>query len=264
VRTLAFAYDAASRLTSASDPAASYAYTYDNLHRTTNVAHDLAGLSFDVDVTSAYNAASDRTQVKATVGGAADFVNDYLYDNLHRLTQIKQHGAAGGNAMAEKRVDFAYDVLSRFSTITSYEDSAGAERVATSEYGYDDAGRLIAHRHVAGVWTLADTSFTYDRANRLTRLVSLDGIVDYTYDDRDQLTSADFNYQSDESYTYDANGNRTNAGYFTITNNRLASDGAYNYEYDAEGNRTKKTTIATGDYVSYEWDPHNRLTAVRY
>ena len=91
-----------------------------------------------------------------------------------------------------------------------------------------------------------------------------DGTAAYSYDDTDQLTGADYDYQTDESYTYDANGNRTNTGYSTGTNNQLQSDGTYDYEYDAEGNRTKKTEIATGDYVTYEWDHHNQLIRVSF
>jgi RHS repeat-associated protein len=266
VRTLSFAYDAASRLTSASDPAASYAYAYDNLDRIKSVTHDLAGLSFDVDVTSAYNAASDRTQVKATVGGAADFVNDYLYDNLHRLTQIKQHGVTGGNTVAEKRVDFAYDALSRFSTISRYEDLAGTKNVANSTFTYDATGRVTNLSHAKGATTLAGYAWAYDRANRVTSftnaLYSAESAT-YTHDTTDQLTGADrFGTSSDESYTYDDNGNRTNAGYSTGANNRLLSDGTYNYEYDNEGNRTKETNIATGAVREFTWDHRNRLVKI--
>ena len=56
----------------------------------------------------------------------------------------------------------------------------------------------------------------------------------------------------DESFSFDANGNRTMAGYATGTNNRLTTDGTYNFEYDAEGNRTKRTEIATGEVVEYD------------
>lgn len=86
------------------------------------------------------------------------------------------------------------------------------------------------------------------------------------YDAAGQLTGADrTGTVDDESYDYDANGNRETANgatYTTGANNRLASDGTYNYEYDAEGNRTKQTNIATGDYRTFTWDHRNRLVAV--
>ena len=70
---------------------------------------------------------------------------------------------------------------------------------------------------------------------------------------------------------YDANGNRTNTGYTTGSDNRMTSDGTYNYTYDAEGNRTAKFVdnnangvLDAGDtsITQYTWDYRNRLTDV--
>ncbi|MGD9126842.1 MAG: RHS repeat-associated core domain-containing protein [Planctomycetia bacterium] len=77
------------------------------------------------------------------------------------------------------------------------------------------------------------------------------------------MTSADHSVQSDETYTYDANGNRTNTGYVVDAANRLTSDGTYNYTYDAEGNLTTKTEIATGNVTEYTYDHRNRLVLVQ-
>ena len=70
--------------------------------------------------------------------------------------------------------------------------------------------------------------------------------------------------QSDESYSYDENGNRTMTGYVTGENNRTTNDGTYTYEYDDEGNRTKRTKISDGSYEEYTWDHRNRLTKVTF
>ncbi len=110
----------------------------------------------------------------------------------------------------------------------------------------------------AYVWTF-DTPFI----GHLVQTTSTDGTVDYQYDPRGQLHSADYDYQPGELYTYDANGNRTNPGYITGDHNRLLSDGTYDYEYDAEGNRTRRTEIATGEVTEYHWDHRNRLVQVR-
>jgi len=117
----------------------------------------------------------------------------------------------------------------------------------------------------------------------LAEMQSSDGTVHYTYDATGQLIGADYEsplpsgegqgegYLSDESYTYDANGNRTNAGYVTGPDNRLLSDGTYWYEYDAEGNRTARyidvdqsRTLTEGDtdVTQYTWDNRNRLVKV--
>ena len=48
------------------------------------------------------------------------------------------------------------------------------------------------------------------------------------------------------AYTYDALGNRTNAGYSTsATGNRLTGDGTWTYTYDDEGELTRKSKGAS-------------------
>ena len=273
IRTLSFTYDAASQLTAAADPAASYDYQYDALGRRTSVTHDIAGLGFPVVLASAYDAAGNRTSLSATIDTTADFLNQYTYDALHRMTRIEQSGQSGGNAVAEKRIDLSYDAASQWQTITRYADLAGTKLVATSDYTFDAAGRLTALTHARqlplppgegwGEGVLAGYTWTYDAANRVTEFTSLlDGTADYTYDQTDQLTGADYTYQDDEAYGYDANGNRTMTGYATGDNNLVLSDGVYDYQYDAEGNRTRRTDIASGEVTDYDWDHRNRLTRV--
>jgi len=79
------------------------------------------------------------------------------------------------------------------------------------------------------------------------------------------LTGADATYRTDESYSYDANGNRTNANnanYQTGTNNQLTSDGIYTYTYDDEGNLKTRTKIGTSEVRTFTWDYRNRLVGV--
>ena len=70
---------------------------------------------------------------------------------------------------------------------------------------------------------------------------------------------------------YDANGNRTNAGYVTGADNRLLGDGTYRYSYDAEDNRAARFIDANqdglldsgdSDITQYAWDARNRLVEV--
>jgi RHS repeat-associated protein len=217
----------------------------------------------EVVLTQAFDAAGNRTSLAAQIGNTADFLSACTYDDLGRMTRVEQSGQTGGNSVAPKRVDFAYDAASRFDTITRYANLAGTQLVAQTDYTYDDASRLTALTHSKGQTTLAGYSWSYDDKGRLTEYDStIDGTADYTYDDTDQLVGADYSYQTDETYSYDANGNRTNTGYDTDPNNRLASDGVYNYEYDDEGNRTKRTNISSGAVTEYTWDYRNRLTKV--
>ena len=86
-----------------------------------------------------------------------------------------------------------------------------------------------------------------------------------TYDFLGQLIAAGYSNTglTDESYSYDSNGNRITANgsnYTTGSNNELTSDGSWTYTYDDEGNRVSKTNSTHREL--YEWDYRNRLTKV--
>jgi RHS repeat-associated protein len=76
------------------------------------------------------------------------------------------------------------------------------------------------------------------------------------------VTAADHSFQTDESYSWDNNGNRNSSGYTVGTNNRISTDGTYNYTYDDEGNVTRRTKISDNSVRDYTWDYRNRLTSV--
>jgi RHS repeat-associated protein len=183
-------------------------------------------------------------------------------------------GLTGGHAVAQKRADFTYNAAGQLECITRYADWLGTQHVASSHYAYDGIGRLKSLIHSTnplppgegwGEGPLAGYQYAYDTASRITSIDSfLDGLTTYTHDDTDQLKSADHTGQTDESYSYDGNGNRTMTGYAVQTNNRLASDGTYNYAYDDEGNRQTKTKISTGEKEEYTWDHRNRLAKITF
>jgi RHS repeat-associated protein len=196
--------------------------------------------------------------LKINIDRFKDQTTSYVYDALNRLTQLTQTG----NGVQSKRVDMAYDAVGQMTNLSRSSDLVGLAAVASSTYTYDVVNRLINLKHHQRANTLANYGLVYDAGDRLTQSSGTDGTQNYTYDSTDQLTSASHTTQANEVYSYDANGNRTNSGYQTGTNNQLLSDGTYTYEYDDEGNRTKRTEIATGKVTQYVWDYRNRLTQV--
>ena len=165
----------------------------------------------------------------------------------------------------------------QLTALARYADLAGTQLVAQSDYTYDQAGRLRNLTHFRGQTTFVEHTWNFDAANRMTQYInSIDGTADYTSDAAGQLTAADYDYQSDESYQYDQNGNRITANgstYTTGDNNQLLSDGTYRYQYDAEGNRTLRFIDANQngqldagdtDITQYTWDHRNRLTKVQH
>jgi YD repeat-containing protein len=92
----------------------------------------------------------------------------------------------------------------------------------------------------------------------------------YSYDDTNQLTSA--NGSGEAAYAYDANGNRTGTNLSTGGDNQLSSDGMWDYVYDAEGNRVEKhghlfsnvcvPYYSTSEIWTYGYDNANHLVSV--
>jgi RHS repeat-associated protein len=269
VHEIASTYDVASQLVGIGDGAADYTYQYDGLGRLTQWTTDLAALTDDVVLNQTFDAASRRTTLFATLGATADFKNEFGYDALNRLTSLTQQGQAGGNAVAEKRINFKYLADGRTSEISRFADLAGTQNVANTALAYDAAGRLTAMTHAKGATTFADYGWAYDAANRMTAFTSTvypSEDATYTHDATGQLLGATRSDPADdESYVYDDSGNRitaNGANYTTGLNNRIESDGTFNYAYDAEGNITLITDVATGDYRELQWDHRNRLVKV--
>ncbi|MEM9808263.1 MAG: hypothetical protein AAF959_23610, partial [Cyanobacteria bacterium P01_D01_bin.56] len=153
--------------------------------------------------------------------------------------------------------------------ISRYSDLVANQLVTATSYSYDTLNRLEDITHANSTGTVAFYNYGYDDASRISQITDIDGTNSYTYDDRDQLIAADYSNAAnpDETYGYDANGNRTNSslhgnGYVTGDNNQLLSDGTYNYTYDDEGNLLTRTEIATGNVRTFTWDYRNRLIAV--
>ena len=275
VTTYATTYDEMGRVATIGDGDYDFEYTWSIFGNLTSTTQDLTGLTDDVVFNYTYDVLGRQTSVAATIGSTDDYVNTYSYDNLGRITQITQSGTTGGNAVAEKRVDYAYNDDFTRATISRYADLAGTTAVAETEKVFDELGRVTDIVHERAATEFADYDLTWDAAGELTdfdfeSLVGDYGETSYTYDDTGQLTGADYtsDWQDDESYVYDDNGNRTlvdgTTSYTTGDHNRLTSDGTYNYTYDGEGNVLTKTNISTGESVQYTWDHRNRLTKVTY
>jgi RHS repeat-associated protein len=260
-RTTTSTYDAAGQLINISDPDATYAYNYDldgrllsvnNAGTTGSPGSPGVLMSYDYDAVGNVLSASDA------INGTARGTTTYNYDPLDRLTSMRQ----SGTGVTDKRVDYAYNAVGQPTNVKRFSDLAGTQSVAETTHTFDRLNRLTTINHSRGGTPLSFYNYSYDANSRITGVTNRDGTSAYTYDDTDQLTGADYSFQPDEAYTYDANGNRTNAGYRTGLNNRLLSDGKFNYEYDGEGNVSRQTDILTGEVTQYTWDYRNRLTNV--
>ena len=160
-------------------------------------------------------------------------------------------------------MDFQYNSIGQLTRIDRYGDLTGQDLVAKTTFPqYRADGLMLALNHDdAGDQELAHYTFTYDDAGQMTGMTSPERTSTYGYDDNSQLETATHSDDlTDESYTYDLDGNRTNAGYDTDAYNLLASDGVYNYTYDGDGNLLTKTAVNSPTSVrTYTWDNRHRL-----
>jgi RHS repeat-associated protein len=136
-----------------------------------------------------------------------------------------------------------------------YSDLAATTKIGSSAYTYDGDGRLTNLQHLDGNnVNLANYTYTYDQASRVTSETLNGSTTTYTYDQTDQLTS-----DGTATYTYDANGNRTMTGYSTGTGNEITSDGIWTYYWDNEGNLIKKTKGSNAETWTFGYDNQNHL-----
>ena len=270
-RTIVNEYDAAGRLLAASDWAglppsvlnangytdalSAYEYEYDRFDREITSVFHYSGQP-DVVLSKTYDERSRRESLAAQIGTDADFTRNYEYDAFGRLARLSQAGVAGStgqNAVSALWAEFGYNGLGQAATMNR---GTSTDPVIATSYEYDAAARLESLTHRLGTGEsasgapddiVAGYTYTYDAAGRITGIVNAvhsSENADFSYDDTDQLTGADLAGTSDdESYEYDANGNRIAGGYDVGDHNTLTVNGeARYYTYDASGRRTSRLT----------------------
>jgi YD repeat-containing protein len=162
-----------------------------------------------------------------------------VYDAGNRLTS-KQFGGVSQTTM---RLDIAYNQDNQILTESRYTDLAGHTSAGTSNFTYDNGGRLTHLTELTGSSVnMSNFTYAYDAANRLTSEQLNGTTTGYQYDDASQLTQA-----GAATFGYDAAGNRNNTGYQTNPGNQMTNDGVWTYTYDFEGNITKKSKGASAE-----------------
>ncbi|MEV4318828.1 putative adhesin [Actinocrispum sp. NPDC049592] len=281
--THTFGYDAANRVTEASDPAGTQSRGYDDAGRLISVKRgtDTFGYTYDPagNVTqrqypngTAIGIAFDDDSQPASQTQAGQ-PTTFTYDPAGRLQQIaypggqtETHGYDAAGRLSSVSNDRAGQVLSRFTrTLDPVGNPTSVATIRgpttrTDTYTYDAAERLTG----ACAGTTSCTKYSYDLVGNRKTLERDGASTTYSYDNADQLTSVTAPGGAVTAYEYDRDGNQTKAGADTFgydLANRLttAKVGGKNVTltYDTDANRLTSTVDGTAS--AYTWDINNSL-----
>ncbi len=264
--TLAFAYDAANRLTEVSEGESTLrSYGYDAANRTT----------------SATDTQGDKIEVGYNEEGHVSSINDGRGQSLTR--NYNSRGLLTKQVNGRGTLEYGYDKLDRLTSLTDpqgkalgfgYDPEGDLTEVTrpngvTTTNVYNDAGRLAETASTEGgepPTTLESLEYGYDAAGNVTSKVDqrLEQETTYAYDALNRLSEFNPSGEGATSYGYDKAGNRTEAGGTTYSFNALnqlteASDGT-TYSYDGAGRMIDK--VKGSEETSYAWEPLDHLAKV--
>ena len=239
LKSVTYTYDELSRLLTAANQAGTVTFTYDNRNRL-KTETDVYGHVMEYE----YDANNNRNLLKLDGTNYAI----YAYDNGNRLTDIT-------NVADSATISFEYDSANRLTSRT-YPNGVN------TSYEYDGVSRLSRLKDIGPSGTLFDRQYSYDTADQISQITEPTGTRWFGHDNLDRLTSMTITSGSNESYSFDAVGNRT-ASYRSTTYryqgfNQLTATQTASYGFDPNGNTVSK--VEASKRWSYLWDYENRLT----
>ena len=253
-------YDASSNLKSIRDSDSQLSFTYDLNSRLITADNSGTPGVRPVTLTNTWDAAGNRTRVADGDGVSVSST----YDPRNLLKTHTWSGPSSGNAgIAPARVDLIYNGRGQATQLLRSSDVVGAQVVSKTIRTYDPVGRadLISHRSAIDS-VMAQFDSDWNVADELAAW-TIDGKQStYQYDLTGQLTTADHQTPglANESFAYDATGNRTGASKSVGPNNRLLSDERFDYTFDSEGNTLSKLERSSGNEQRFGYDHQNRMT----
>jgi RHS repeat-associated protein len=223
-----YEYDAAQRLTRRAPPSLTASvFTYS---ATKGLPATVRG---SINVNLAYNNAGQITSA-AGVSPSNTKIESRTYDGNGRLTTVGT--AAGAN---ETKATYNADGL--IASLTQTQNGNPASN--TTDFAYDDAGRLASAVLKQGTTVVSTTGYGWDAdGNRTSVAVSGQPTVTTDFDLADQILSS----SSGVTYVHDLDGNLTGI-----------NPGAATYAYNGFGELTGAITLSTP--INYTRDAFGRV-----
>jgi RHS repeat-associated protein len=250
-RSVATEYSADGLRTAVVDHRGRTAYAYDARGRLTRVTHPDGSY-----LAHAYDAAGNKVETRAGLGGAEWTRTAFAYDAAGRMTSVTQDG---------RTTAYSYDAAgNRIGTL----HSNGLE----TRHAFDSRSRLEEVRHETGGGSvIASFAYSLDASGLRTAVTEADGSeTRFTYDVSKRLTGEARTGRSPygRAFTYDAVGNRLTQDdgsvpmdYVYDSRNRLLSEtwsgGSAAHAYDAAGRRISR--VGGGSAQSFAWSDQDRM-----
>ena len=245
----AFAYDALGRVESARNNGSTLTWTWDDASRPLTETLTTSGAD-PVTLTRGWTDGGQLARLQDPSG-----TTSYGYDRQGRLSAVVD--SQGGTST------LGYDGLDRLSSLvrpngltTRWGHGDGTIDSQVTSLGDDVVHSIVTDRDPMG-FPLTVTDAT--------------GVHTYDHDALGRLASAEHpagSGLSDESYTYDAAGNRTSwtgnpaSSVSYDAANRLLGDGRHTYSYDDEGRLVRRTERGSGATTRYTWNAIGDLVEV--
>lgn len=256
--TTSLAYDQASNVTGFTDPTGTVTYRYDAANRLTALAEpggSCPATPAFPNTTKCTGFSYDDNNRRTATTYPNGVKNATVYDNAGRITSITATNTA--SAVLTKRA-YTYTAGGAIARDGALRKTMTTETGAVTTYTYDAVKRLKTA--VAGTVTEA---WTYDlNGNRLTAAKTGNATVHSAYNAADQLcwtgnsaAACTAPPSGASNYTYDANGNTTNAGTPTMTWNTFDQMSSFtsgtttNFAYAGSSN-TERTTAGTTSFLN--------------
>ena len=259
------------RLCSLSNNNSSISYSYDIHGRISQKIQTQSSAANPLTVSHSYNSAGQRISSLSPGGQTIEYqwtgkrITAITSNGQPVISQIgydpdgQINGWTWGNNQQNERF---YDLAGR-NIIVSMGFDAQGQQLDSRYYSYDAAGRLTDA--IADSDPSLNQHHDYDPLDRLTSSQRGEpqlSRTDYNYDLSGNRTEKITDTTTLYSYSTDPNSNRLqsqggaqNASYSYDPAGNLTSDGRFNHSYNAAGRRIATADTATGQIISYGYDP---------
>lgn len=250
--TSSLAYDAAGRVTAVTYPGGQLGFTFDaKTGQLRKVTAPGSSLGFDYD--------GVLVRSLAATGPAPGTVS-FTYDTMLRRS-VEQVGTSSAK--------YSYDrdgLVVGAGAITVGRDSAtgllsGIDVVnAGQRFTHTRFGEVATYRSQGAGGNVLDVALTYDPLSRVVDKVENGVTWHYDYDVRGRLVRVRKDGVDAATYSYDANGNRTDGGAAIDGQDRVTAMNGATYTYSPTGERLTKTVGA--GLTKYAYDGRGLLASV--